>query len=207
MNRINEIITETIEKYIAENEMWYHGSDKLIKGKPKVNLVKTNIKTKIGHSIPFEDLFDAFYVTKDFDWAKFYAPKTGNIYLVELVSNYNVLDLSFIAESTHLNNKSYLNIKTMTQDFPFQNEFDNYAFDWLNKRRSLNNKNILSKKEFMDNNIIDEFRPSSEYWNVDGLGSEALVNYIKEKKYDAVLFKREMAILNTNIIKNITLKQ
>lgn len=209
---LRKFIATTIREYLSENfilphNIWYHGTDKLIKGKPKVNLVKTNIKTKIGYSIPFEDLFYAFYVTKDFNWAKFYAPKTGNVYLVELFENYTVLDLSFITESTHLKNKSFFNVKNITQNFPFQIDFEEYAFNWLNKKRLLNNKNNLSKKEFVEKKIVDAFRPTSEYWFIDGLGSEALVDYIQEKKYDAVLFKRELAILNTNIIKNVKLKK
>ena len=130
-----------------------------------------------------------------------------NVYLVELFGNYNLLDLSFITESTHLKNKSFFNVKNITQNFPFQIDFEEYAFNWLNKKRLLNNKNNLSKKEFVDKKIVDAFRPTSEYWFIDGLGSEALVDYIQEKKYDAVLFKRELAILNTNIIKDIKLKE
>lgn len=207
---LKDFIKSTIKEYangkfsLLDN-VWYHGSDEIIKGKPKVNLVKTSIKTKIGYSIPFEDLFYAFYVTKDFNWAKFYAPKTENVYLVELYNNYKVLDLSFITESTHLKNKPLFNIKNIVHDFPFQIEFEKYAFAWLNKKRLLNNKNIISFKEFVDKKIIDAFKPSSHYWFIDGLGSEALVDYIHEKKYDAVLFKRELAILNTNIIKSIKL--
>ena len=207
MKDLKKFIATTIREYLNESfylpdNVWYHGSDKVIKGRPKVNLVKTNIKTKVGYSIPFEDLFYAFYVTKDFEWAKFYAPKTGNVYLVELVKDYKVLDLSFITESTHLKNKPFFNVTNIKKDFPFQLDFEEYAFDWINKKRISNNKDVLSKNEFVDKKIVDSFKPSSKYWFIDGFGCEALVDYIQEKKYDAI----QLAILNIKIIKYIKLK-
>lgn len=154
----------------------------------------------------FSDFLNSFFVTTNYNWAEFYAPKTKNVYKVEINDNAKILDASNVVESTHLINKLlFKNIqKPSNKEFPFQKKFNEYAFKWLNKERIKNNKESINY-EYFKNNLINAFNPSSEDWFNFDIGSKALFDYINDNNYDAVLFQREMAILNSNIINNINL--
>lgn len=188
MKDLKKFIATTIREYHNENytnEIWYHGSDKVYNKPRKGN--ETNI-----------DL-SGFFVTKDFEYAKLHAPKTGIVYSMTL-NNYNCLDLSYLDESTILKNKTIFK-RQMNNNFPFQNEFEEFVFENLNKKRQNNGKTPFTLNYFQ-NNIVNEFRPTSNEWNIEGLGVEYLNKYIEYKKYDCILFKREMLIINMGIINN-----
>lgn len=185
---LRKFIATTIREFLNENhtnEIWYHGSDNVYNNPRKSS--ETNI-----------DL-SGFFVTKDFEYAKLHAPKTGIVYSMTL-NNYNCLDLSYLDENTILKNKTIFK-RQMINNFPFQNEFEEFVFVNLNKKREKNGKIPYTLNHFQ-NNIVNEFRPTSNEWNIEGLVVEYLNKYIEYKKYDCILFKRELLIINMNIINN-----
>lgn len=202
VNIVNEELNRFINEDDSSNKKWYHGTDFKFKGKPKKNYKKTSIKTKLG-DLEFKDFLNAFFVTDDYNWAEFYAPKTKNVYEVNIKDDSKILDVSNIVESTHLVNSPLFTNKITNKEFPFQEEFNNYAFKWLNKQRSKNNRETVTYETFK-NKYIDIFNPTKQDWS-EGLGAKALLDYIQKNNYDGVLFQRELAILNTNIIENLTL--
>ena len=200
-----EFIIENADKIEPASEfaqiIYWHGSDKKIKGEPKVGRSDSVIKTKMG-GIPFRDLWNAFYVTDEKGWAEFFSPQTKSVYGVQLKKNAKIIDLSDVAaESTHLKNKAFLGGQNIKSDFPFQKEFDAYAFDWINKAREKNGRPALTKDEFIAKDLQSSFRPTHKNWFLDDLGAEAFADYVKDKGYDAVKFGREIAILNPDIAK------
>jgi len=188
---------EATEPAEQTDNIYYHGSDKKITGSPKLGRVETMIKTQVG-GMPFKDLWDAFYITKDQEWAKFFSPKKGKIYEVKISNGAKILDLSIIAESTHLKNKPLLGVN-IKQSFPFQKEFEDYGFNWLNNQRTKNGKAPLSKEEFYKKELHKSLDPSTKEWWLDGFGPDAFVDYVKDNGYDAVKFGREIAVLNPSV--------
>jgi len=188
MKDLKKFIATTIRDFLNENvnnDVWYHGSDYTF------NQPKKSIETNIDLS--------GFFVTKDFEYAKIHAPKTGNIYSMTL-NFHNCLDLSYLDENTILKNKTIFK-RQMLKDFPFQKEFEEFAFFILNKQRENNGKKPHTLEYFLSN-IINEFKPTSTEWNIEGLGVEYFKKYVEYKNYDCILFKREMMIINVDIINN-----
>lgn len=189
------------------NDIYWHGSDKKIEGQPKVGRSDTVIKTRMG-GIPFKDLWDAFYVTTDKLWAESFSPKRKKVHGVKLKKSAKILDLSGVAaESTHFKNKAFLGGNNIKSELPFQKEFEEYGFGWLNKERAKNGAAPLTKEQYLERGFDKGFNPTKEEWWLDEYGQDALVDFIKENGYDAIKFGREIAILNKDIAKFVEQEQ
>ncbi len=198
LQKVNEVNPTEFDKIAQSQGFFYHGSDKVIKGEPKSNRIETSIKTHMG-GIPFKDLWDAFYVTNNKEWAKFFSPKKGKVHNVKLSAGAKVLDVSEVTESTHLKNAPILGRNLPGTDFKFQKDFDEYSFNWLNRKRESNGKTPLTREQFEEKDLENSFKPSHKNWFLDGLGAEAFADYAKDRGYDAVKFQREIAIINPKI--------
>jgi len=187
----------------ADEEVWYHGTDKKLSG----NLMKNAVKKTWDDFLSFDDFLPAFFVTKDISWAKIYT-KNDTIYEILISPGYKYLDMSNIKESTHLSNKLLMTNKSgIDSEFIFQNDFDDFAFTWINKERKRNNKRLFDKQEYFDRDIHLQFKPNLPDWFDGGIGEKALKDYVEQNKFDTILFEREMIILNTDIIKSYNIMQ
>lgn len=199
--KLTDIFTKLIIESV-DSDLYYHGTDKVIKG--NIRLGSTHAKVR-GVTL-FKDLVDGFYITKNFEYAKQYAPKTGNVYVIRLKRRDNLLDATNIYSSEYLTTafkNMWSNEKKPKSDFPFQNDFEKFCFAELNKYRQSNGKEPLDSDAF-DDKVRPGLKPTdAKEWEYLGLGNEYLSKYIVQ--FDGIEFQRETIITNPSIIEIVKL--
>jgi len=203
------IMTET--EFNDAIKLW-HGTKKPFYGKPKIGRADLGLKN-FGME---KDVFEGFYTSRDKKGALLYAQlDEKNIIPVRLAKDSKILDLSdsiisqeVLGSTGSLARSPLSSLKPPKKQFPFQTEFEDYSFKKLNEARIKNNALPLTKNSIEWNKKVGgEFDPISVEWNMNGIASKYLENFIKSKGYDAIQFGRETVILNPEKVFAGTYKQ
>lgn len=184
----------------VEEVQYFHGTKSGIKGEIKTTKGKASDKAQIGE-IRGEDIFDGFFLTKDENYAKNYTGQDNPIIEkftinpdAKILDATNVISQEVIGDNT-LGRSALSTLPIPSEKFPFQDDFNNFVFDKLNKQRQKNKKPLLSRDEFNEK-YASEFDPSSKDWNAEKLSTTYLADYVKEMGYDGVEFQKETIITN-----------
>src|SRR3990167_2248277 len=180
----------------------YHGTPKPFVGTPRTN------RAKMGLSGPFRsnerDVFEGFYTTNSPEYATMYGQNNpNNVLTVRLDKTAKVLDLSdsiisqeVLGTSGALARSPMSSLAPPSKKFPFQKEFEDFAFQRMNEARLANGREPFTSDTPRWQAFLMELDPTNSEWNLEGLSGQYLEEFVKRQGYDAVKFGRETVVLN-----------
>lgn len=182
---------------------YYHGTRGEFQGSPKIAKTAEEISTgQFGKIKVVGSVFKGFFGAKEKGYAGLYsAGDESKIIPFTLSPDAKVVKLPDIVSEEVLTSRGWGRAKELTslpqptKPFPFQEDFENYAFGRLNQERSSRGAAPFTREQF-DKRTSGEWNPSHQNYDIEELASKYLPDYLQSKGYDAVEMGREIAVLN-----------